>query len=192
MAFVSGVPLYDVYAASAPSSDPGRFYLCLLDLHADETREDANAFAVGATRLVRHFVHWIPSSPAAQQQPFVVAHPDFDIQNLLVSEDGTLQAILDWDGVAAVLRSLGALWYPGWLTRDWDPAMYGYKELVDRGEEPRGRTLRAVYEGIVQRLLADRPWSLHQQTMMPTQKSWLRFRRGSLSFSRRTGCSVEC
>ncbi|KAL2134136.1 hypothetical protein VTI74DRAFT_898 [Chaetomium olivicolor] len=39
---------------------------------------------------------------------------------------GDLVGIIDWDGVGAWPKSLGNLRYPGWLTRDWDPGMYGY------------------------------------------------------------------
>lgn len=46
---------------------------------------------------------WIPEpTPKAghyDQKPFVLSHPDMDIQNFLVSSSGALQAIIDWDGV---------------------------------------------------------------------------------------------
>jgi hypothetical protein len=46
--------------------------------------------------------------------------------------------IIDWDGVATVPRTLDNERYPRWLTRDWDPAMYGYEESMDQGVEPEG------------------------------------------------------
>ncbi len=36
--------------------------------------------------------------------------------------------VIDWDSVAAWPRSLGNRRYPSWLTRDWDPVMYGYED----------------------------------------------------------------
>ncbi|KAH8705861.1 hypothetical protein BGW36DRAFT_354252 [Talaromyces proteolyticus] len=68
---------------------------------------------------------------------FVLAHPDFDIQNMIVSEtDGSLQALIDWDGPISVPRyMLGNESYPGWLTRDWDELMYGYEENSTPGPD---------------------------------------------------------
>lgn len=50
---------------------------------------------------------------------FVLAHPDFDLQNILVAEDGTLRGLIDWDGVAVLPRLIGNERYPAWLTSDW-------------------------------------------------------------------------
>jgi hypothetical protein len=36
------------------------------------------------------------------RQGHVLAHPDFDIQNVIVSEEGELRGLIDWDGVAAL------------------------------------------------------------------------------------------
>jgi aminoglycoside phosphotransferase (APT) family kinase protein len=46
---------------------------------------------------------------AAARRPFVLAHPDFDIQNVLIAGDGSAQLrdLIDWDGVASVPRSAG-------------------------------------------------------------------------------------
>ncbi len=73
--------------------------------------------------LLRQLINWIPDPSGVNS--FVLTHRDFDIQNLIVSEDGELRGIIDWDGVAAVPRTLGNERYPEWLTRDWDPGMYG-------------------------------------------------------------------
>jgi hypothetical protein len=81
------------------------------------------------------FLSWIPEP---QDPKFVLTHPDFDIQNVLVAEDGTLQGLIDWDGVAAVPRLVGNERYPSWLTRDWDPAMYAWTEDMEKGIEPDG------------------------------------------------------
>ena len=82
-------------------------------------------------------IDWLPE-PLDGRKPFVLVHPDFDIQNFLVSEEGELQGIIDWDGVAAFPRILGNEAYPGWLTHDWDPAMYGWNEGMEHGIEPKG------------------------------------------------------
>ncbi|KAI1768013.1 hypothetical protein GGR53DRAFT_518061 [Hypoxylon sp. FL1150] len=71
-------------------------------------------------------------------KPFVLTHPDFDIHNFIVADDGQLLSIIDWNGVATVPRSVGNLRYPSWLTRDWNPAMYTWDESMESGVEPQG------------------------------------------------------
>ena len=43
-----------------------------------------------------------------------------------------MQALIDWDGVAAVPRIVGNERYTSWLTLDWGPAMYGWNELMEK------------------------------------------------------------
>ncbi|EEQ32862.1 conserved hypothetical protein [Microsporum canis CBS 113480] len=57
---------------------------------------------------------------------FVLTHPDLNIQNVLVSEDGSAQGLIDWGGVAAVPRLVG---------RDWDPAIYVWNKEMEEGIE---------------------------------------------------------
>ncbi|KAF7552709.1 hypothetical protein G7Z17_g4120 [Cylindrodendrum hubeiense] len=120
-----------LYAEKAPISDPEKFYTFLLNLHAKSNPSNA-----GENALLNQMISWIPEPNSLK--PFVLAHPDFDVQNILVSEDGQIEGIIDWDGVVAVPRSIGNERYPGWLTRDWDPLMYGYEESMDEGVEPAG------------------------------------------------------
>ncbi|KAK7681482.1 hypothetical protein QCA50_015574 [Cerrena zonata] len=58
--------------------------------------------------------------------PFVLGHPDFDSQNILIDEAGNITGLIDWDGVDVGPRQLNALSYPSWLTVDWDPLFYGW------------------------------------------------------------------
>ncbi|KAM0417184.1 hypothetical protein ACHAPT_012821 [Fusarium lateritium] len=120
-----------IYAESPPFTDPYDYFTFSLDLC-----EESRPFTKGVSMLLKLLISCIPSP--SDTKPFVLAHPDYDIQNFLVSEEGGLQGIIDWDGIAAVPRSVGSERYPGWLTRDWDPAMYGYDESMDNGEEPKG------------------------------------------------------
>ena len=89
---------------------------------------------IGVQRLVKVMIECLPLSIESVQESqslesletFVLAHPDFNVQNILVNEDGTIAAIIDWDNVHTVPRCIGYSRYPSWLTRDWDPMMYGY------------------------------------------------------------------
>ena len=120
-----------IYVQLGPFSNAIDYYLCSLDLHTarKETPD-------GLTMVLRQLIQWLPEPESVK--PFVLAHSDFDIQNFIVSEHGELRAIIDWDGICAVPRIVGNESLPGWLTRDWDPSMYGYKESMDHGQEPEG------------------------------------------------------
>ena len=151
--FVHRDPADDpIYVEFEPSGDQKRYYTAMLDIRPPEDKP----YPRGLDLILRQFIEWIPESTDAE--PFVLSHPDFDIQNFLVSETGELVGIIDWDGVDAVPRSIGNERYPGWLTRDWDPATYGYKPSMEDGVEPRGvwedstATLaeyRGIYDGLV-------------------------------------------
>ena len=64
--------------------------------------------------------------------PFTLRPPDFDSQNVLVDDGGTVTGIIDWDDVRTLPRQGGAAAYPAWLTVDWDPMFYGW----ERGASP--------------------------------------------------------
>jgi aminoglycoside phosphotransferase (APT) family kinase protein len=57
-----------------------------------------------------------------------IAHPDFAWHNIFVDDDANITAFIDWDSLTITSCSLGFGRYPSWLTRDWDPAMYGYQD----------------------------------------------------------------
>jgi hypothetical protein len=80
----------------------------------------------GEEKLCRLFVDSLMELDM-DHNSFVLAPPDFDIQNILVSAEGAVLGLIDWDGVEAVPKSYGNRRYPGWLIKDWDPAMYGWR-----------------------------------------------------------------
>lgn len=122
-----------LYFDAGPFSDPRLYYFHSID------REEKPKQSVhkGLRILLQMFLSWIPELEDHCQK-FVLTHPDLDIQNVIVSVDGRLQGLIDWDGVAALPCSIGNESYPSWLTRDWDPAMYGWNEDMERGIEPAG------------------------------------------------------
>jgi hypothetical protein len=113
-----------VYFEAGPFKTAHEFYTHQLDKEVTPSR----TILAGQQRLLRFLLDCMTDFFAEGRQDFVLTHPDFDIQNFLVSpESGRLVGIIDWDGVGAwPATSLGNLRYPGWLTRDWDPGMYGY------------------------------------------------------------------
>ncbi|KAK4150365.1 hypothetical protein C8A00DRAFT_18087, partial [Chaetomidium leptoderma] len=110
-----------VYFPSGPFKTAKEFYTSALN----RQKPGSSEFLLGQTRLLRFFVDCIDDFFAADAHSFVLNHPDLDMQNLLVSPQGDLVGIIDWDGVGAWPKFLGNLSYPGWLTRDWDPGMGG-------------------------------------------------------------------
>ncbi|EFW14640.1 hypothetical protein D8B26_007012 [Coccidioides posadasii str. Silveira] len=117
-----------LYFEAGPFTDPQDFYL----LSLNQAKEPEQPFHKGMWKLLYLLLQWIPTP---QSPTFVLTHPDLNFQNVLVSEDGRVQALIDWDGVAAVPRLVGNEKFPSWLTRDWDPAMYAWNEEMEKGIE---------------------------------------------------------
>ncbi|ESZ89545.1 serine/threonine protein kinase [Sclerotinia borealis F-4128] len=100
----------------------------------DTQRLPKDSFTIGIHKLLRMMIQCIPPSVPSKEsadvhpllETFVLAHPDAGSQNFLVSKDGVLTGIIDWDGVHTEPHCIGYQRYPSWITRDWDPAMYGY------------------------------------------------------------------
>ncbi|KAJ7120939.1 kinase-like domain-containing protein, partial [Mycena epipterygia] len=88
-------------------------------------------------QLLRTFAGMIPD-PAFDGPPFFLSHPDFGYQNILVDEEGNVTGIIDWDDVIVGPRQSAFARYPSWITRDWDPMMYGYREASESGDTDAG------------------------------------------------------
>ncbi|KAK3939014.1 hypothetical protein QBC46DRAFT_438663 [Diplogelasinospora grovesii] len=156
-----------VYFPSGPYKTAKEFYTNALN----RQKLDSSEFLLGQRRLLQFFVDCIDDLFAADAHSFVLTHPDFDLQNFLVSPQGDLVSILDWDGVGAWPRSLGNLRYPGWLIRDWDPGVYGYgSDGVLHNPEMRGdlpQTLaryRKVYQNAIRDALGEQKIQGDSQT----------------------------
>jgi hypothetical protein len=80
-------------------------------------------------KLLRMFADWTPEPIAGKS--FVMTHPNPNIFNCLVSDDGSVRAILDWHGAKAEPPSIGNESYPLWLMRDWDLTVYGWTEEME-------------------------------------------------------------
>lgn len=84
----------------------------------------------GLTKLASLTIPYLPSSISESsakpdRETFVLALPDFDSQNVMVNERGELTGFIDWDLVQTQPRFVGYTIFPSWITRDWDPIMYG-------------------------------------------------------------------
>jgi len=74
-------------------------------------------------------------------QTFSLGHSDFNYQNIFTNEEGDITGLIDWDGVHTLPRALGFARYPSWITRDWDPAKYGYDKPDSRDEDSPAQLL---------------------------------------------------
>ena len=133
-----------LYCEKGPISDPASAFLFMLSRRG--VKNEDGSYVRGVQEIVRLFTEWtlektenVPDS----SRRFVLAHPDFAVQNFLVEDDGTLCGIIDWDGVAAVPLSVGCLKYPDWLMSDWHPE-YNYCPGV-AGQQENSRQELATY-----------------------------------------------
>ncbi|KAJ7814112.1 kinase-like protein, partial [Mycena olivaceomarginata] len=83
--------------------------------------------------LLRMFAGALPDT-SLDGPPFVLSMPDFNYQNIFVDDNGEVTGLIDWDDIFAGPRQGGYARYPSWITRDWDPLMYGYPTIPSREE----------------------------------------------------------
>lgn len=125
-----------IFCAKGPFSDVKSFMKFSLDRHGPLQATPAKLHKE-VHKLLGKFIDWLPCDGTLEKSPFVLTHPDYALQNILVSKDGALQGIIDWDGAAAVPRCMGQ--YPLWLMRDWDPAAYNYDVQTGSLCDPDGQ-----------------------------------------------------
>ncbi|KAI3330977.1 hypothetical protein F4824DRAFT_477036 [Ustulina deusta] len=96
--------------------------------------ENGNAWSKAAAKVLEVMLDClpIPDSPSS----FVLCPPGFDSQNILVDDEGTVTGLIDWDLVQTMPRFVGYARYPGWITRDWDPLMYGWPKMAESEDSP--------------------------------------------------------
>ncbi|KAL8922454.1 MAG: hypothetical protein Q9208_005176 [Pyrenodesmia sp. 3 TL-2023] len=118
-----------MWSQQGPFLDGEHYFLCSLTKHesiyqACEIQEDYTL--QGQQKLLRLLIRWFFEATSEDSYDFVLTHPDLDLQNILVGEDGSLRGIVDWDGAATVPHCIGCEEYPLWLTSDWDPNSWAY------------------------------------------------------------------
>lgn len=101
------------------------------------TRSGAK-FGRGICKILHQYIDWIPNLDSVDNANFSLAHPDYDMQNIIVSEKGALQGIIDWDGVSASPQFLGCERLPLWLTHDWNRDDYNYDPKTGGPAEEAG------------------------------------------------------
>lgn len=106
-----------------------------------------STYAIGAAGVLEEMLPLLPYS-----SEYVLALPDYDSQNVMADEEGNITGLIDWDNVQTVPGFIGCLRYPGWITRDWDPLMYGWprssENSPDELQEYRAYYLNEIKEAL--------------------------------------------
>ncbi|KAJ6577301.1 kinase-like domain-containing protein [Mycena capillaripes] len=105
-------------------------HVYLQSLIAQKVNAAERTTALAELHLLRAFAGMLPDA-AFDGAPFFLSHPDFGYQNILVDAEGNVTGIIDWDDVSVDSRQSAFARYPSWITRDWDPMMYAYRESGD-------------------------------------------------------------
>ena len=126
----------DIICEKGPFKCPKSAFL--FDLDRSEAYSKSDGYVNGCYKALRMFIEMAFSSSNDGARHFVLTHPDLDVQNILVADDGSLRGLIDWDGVASVPREIGCAQYPLWLMRDWVPFCYLYDIQEGRTEEDAG------------------------------------------------------
>ncbi|KAF7524815.1 hypothetical protein PCG10_005398 [Penicillium crustosum] len=99
--------------------------------HLDQWGKDEFILQNELLKLLRMFTDWTPEPIAGKS--FVMNHPNRNIFNFIVSDDGSVRGILNWHNTQAEPPSVGNEVYPLWLMRDWDPTVYNWTEEMEHG-----------------------------------------------------------
>jgi hypothetical protein len=100
------------------------------NMHVDDSTSESDLAQIGLWKILNMIfsspaLTHSPKSPVQPGEPhqesFVLRHDDLSLFNILCAEDGTVTSILDWDGIMAVPRCIGATAMPMFLSRDWLP-----------------------------------------------------------------------
>ncbi|CAF9914988.1 hypothetical protein IMSHALPRED_002301 [Imshaugia aleurites] len=126
----------DIICEKGPFKCPKSAFLSDLDRCDTYCKDDE--YLQGCYKALRMFIDLAFSNSDDRGRRFVLNHPDLDVQNVLVGEDGTLRGLIDWDGVASVPREIGCAQYPLWLMRDWVPYYYLYDIREGKTDDDAG------------------------------------------------------
>ncbi|KAI1202509.1 kinase-like domain-containing protein [Nemania serpens] len=145
----------EVWCDLGPFTNAKSYLLAMLDRRDPPPDE----YSRGIYKLLRLFIDWLSELENLEDDgDFVLAHPDLDIQNIMVTKEGRVCGLIDWEGVAVVPACTGNLCYPSFLTRDWDSMAYSYDENGTAEENEKENSpeelqhFRAAYSNMIEKL----------------------------------------
>ncbi len=83
----------DIIYERGPFSDPKAYFMSNLERNDPAFRADA--YDRGTDMCLRLFVEWAFADSRDLSRPFVLTHPDLDVQNILAADDGTITGLID-------------------------------------------------------------------------------------------------
>lgn len=101
------------FVKAGPFDDPELFFKEMIRHH----RRPTSKLGKGALELFKKFLSEIPDPE--ERSSFVLAHPNLDFENIIVSERGEIQGFIGWTNVCSVPRCIGNESYPWWLLDDY-------------------------------------------------------------------------
>ncbi|XXG99976.1 hypothetical protein Hte_006317 [Hypoxylon texense] len=107
----------------------GTFDSAVAYIQAHHDPAPDNVWGKAQEKIMQHVLPF--SAICDAQDSFVLRPPDFNPQNVMVDEQGNVTGLIDWDFAQTVPRCVGYISYPSWITRDWDPLMYGWPYSLD-------------------------------------------------------------
>ena len=100
---------HDDGSISVSTSGPFSTIESYLDYHWQSVNAKS-PYGIGAAKLARAALYYLPASTLSskdKESPYIVAFPDFDIQNVMIDESGNVLGFLDWDLVQTMPRFVG-------------------------------------------------------------------------------------
>lgn len=132
--YMKHVPAWHATSASAKWRKGEKLLLNLL-IHC---LPDAEKYDILAEHPEIGSVPWLQLSQSMkylQHTTMTIAPPDFNMQNIMVDNDGQVTGFLDWDGVQVVPCYRGWARYPKFLYRDWSLYFDNDSDLYWDGKE---------------------------------------------------------
>ncbi|EWZ39261.1 hypothetical protein FOCG_09000 [Fusarium oxysporum f. sp. radicis-lycopersici 26381] len=151
----------------------GRTYFSAVEYlacHMD-TKEERTAWDRADNKLTKTLLTLWPDLDSHSR--FVLCPPDFDSQNILVDDKGDVTGIIDWDLCQTMPPHQGYASYPGWITRDWDPLMYGWPAMDTEDSPDTLQRYRDHYNKELGKALSWKgDWALTEHSHI-TEAVWL-------------------
>ncbi|KAI1117050.1 kinase-like domain-containing protein [Nemania sp. NC0429] len=140
----------DALVSIGPFETAKSRFLAMLDRR--EVPAD-DVYSTGTYKLLHMFIDWASELEDFETGEFVLTHYDFALQNVLVTEEGRVCGIIDWEDVGFAPACVGNLSYPEFLTPDLDPDYSYDPENKNQNSPEELKRFRVVYSDMIEKKL---------------------------------------
>ncbi|RAL00326.1 uncharacterized protein BO80DRAFT_408631 [Aspergillus ibericus CBS 121593] len=116
----------------------------------------SSPYEIGCRIFLDMMISCLPLSTKRRtddRETFVLAVPQFESKNIRLDEYCNVTGIIDWEGAHTMPRFLGYAVFPGWITRDLDPVVYGWPYDTREDSPEQLKRYRLLYNRKMQGLL---------------------------------------